>query len=249
MREVERLEQRVLRHLVRAGLDHRQAFLRADDDQVELGLLLGLLQRRVDHELPADQTDPHRADRPEERHRREHQRRRDAVDREDVVRHDHVGREHGDDALHLVAIALRPQRPDRPVDHPRGQDRLLALAPFALEETAGDLPGGIHPLLDVDGEREEVRPLASLGAALGGCKDHRVAGAHQHRPVRLLCKLARLERDLAATDGHADGNRRLLLLGLDNAHLYSSTLLCGGRRFGSAAAHSRGSLKPPPSGA
>ena len=36
LREVERLEQRRLGHLVRARLDHRQAVLRADDDQVEL---------------------------------------------------------------------------------------------------------------------------------------------------------------------------------------------------------------------
>ena len=32
-------------------------------------------------------------------------------------------------------------------------------------------------------------------------------------------------RELAAADGHADRNRRPLLLGLDNAHLLSSTLL------------------------
>ena len=35
VRELERLEQRLLGHLVGAGLDHRQAVLRADDDQVE----------------------------------------------------------------------------------------------------------------------------------------------------------------------------------------------------------------------
>src|SRR5262249_34112055 len=158
----------------------------------------------------------------------------DAVDREDVVRHDHVRREDRDDALHLVAVALRPQRPDRPVDHARRQDRLLTLAPLALEETAWDLPGRVHPLLDVDREREEVRPLASLGAALCGRKDQRVAGPHDDRTVRLLRQLACLERDLTAADGHADRNRRLLLLGLDNAHLSSSTLLSGGRRFESA---------------
>ena len=38
VREVERLEERLLGDLVRARLDHRQALLRADDDQVELGL-------------------------------------------------------------------------------------------------------------------------------------------------------------------------------------------------------------------
>ena len=35
LREVERLEELLLGDLVGAGLDHRQAVLRADDDQVE----------------------------------------------------------------------------------------------------------------------------------------------------------------------------------------------------------------------
>ena len=39
VRELERLEQRVLGDLVGARLDHRQAVLRADDDQVELAAL------------------------------------------------------------------------------------------------------------------------------------------------------------------------------------------------------------------
>ena len=37
LRDLERLEELVLGHLVRARLDHRQAVLRADDDQVEVG--------------------------------------------------------------------------------------------------------------------------------------------------------------------------------------------------------------------
>ncbi len=50
--ELERLEERVLGDLVGAGLDHRQAVLRADDDQVEAGLVLQFCaQRRVDDEL------------------------------------------------------------------------------------------------------------------------------------------------------------------------------------------------------
>ena len=86
MRDLERLEELLLGHLVRAGLDHRQAVLGADDDQVEVGAVLGLLERRVDDELAVDQAHAHGADRPEERQRRDGQRRRDGVDREDVVR-------------------------------------------------------------------------------------------------------------------------------------------------------------------
>ena len=39
VRDLERLEELVLVHLLRARLDHRQAVLRADDDQVEVGVL------------------------------------------------------------------------------------------------------------------------------------------------------------------------------------------------------------------
>ena len=47
------------------------------------------------------------------------ERRRGAVDREDVVRVHAVDRQRGADDLHLVPVALRPQRPDRAVDHAR----------------------------------------------------------------------------------------------------------------------------------
>ena len=117
---------------------------------------------------------------------------------------DQVGREHGADDLHLVAEALRPERPDRAVDHARGQDRALGRAALALEEAAGDLPGGVHPLLDVDREREEVRALARLRAALRGREDHRVAGADDDCAVGLLGELARLERDLRRRRRHAE---------------------------------------------
>ncbi len=216
--ELEGLEQRLLGHLVGTGLDHGQAVLRADDDEVERALLLALGQRRVDDELAVDQPDADGADRAEERHRRDHERRRDAVDREDVVRGDHVGREHGGDALHLVAEALRPERPDRAVDHAGRQDRPLGGPPFALEEAAGDLPGRIHPLLDIDREREEILALAGLGPALRRGEDHGLARADDDCAVCLLGELARLEGDVLPADGHGHGNRRRLLLGFNDCH-------------------------------
>ena len=218
MRQIECLEELRLGHLIRPGLDHRQAFLRADDDQIERALLELLGECRVDDQLALDQADANRADRAEERHRRDHQGCRDAVDRQDVVRGDHVRREDGGDALNLVAVALRPERPDRAVDHPRGQDRALGRATFTLEETAGDLPGGVRPLLDIDREREEILTLACVGATLGGREDHGLAGADDDCAVSLLRELARLERDLLPSYEKGHGNRRRLLLGFDNTH-------------------------------
>jgi hypothetical protein len=104
--------------------------------------------------------------------------------------------------VHLVLVALRPQRPDRAVDHPGGKDRPLGGTPFALEETAGDLPGGVHALLDVDREREEVGAFAALHLPLRGREDHRLAGADDDGAVRLLGELARLEGHLLLAHGH-----------------------------------------------
>ena len=70
MGELEGLEQHILGDLVGAGLDHRQAVLRADDDQVERALVLDRVQRRVDDELAVDHPDANGADRPRERQRR-----------------------------------------------------------------------------------------------------------------------------------------------------------------------------------
>src|SRR3954454_18081719 len=45
-------------------------------------------------------------------------------------------------------------------------------APLAAEERAGDLAHGVHPLLHVDGEREEVELLLGRLAGRGGRQKH-----------------------------------------------------------------------------
>ena len=190
--DLERLEELVLVHLLRPRLDHGQAVLRSDDDQVEVGFL-DLLQRRVDDEVAVDDAHPHGADRAEERQRRHRQGGRDRVDAKDVVRGHHVGREDRGDALRLVAVALRPERPDGAVGHARGEDGALGRAPFPLEEPAGDLAGGVHALFDVDGQREEVRALARLRPALRRAENDGVTAADEHCAVRLLGDLPGLE--------------------------------------------------------
>ena len=205
VRELERLEQELVGNLVGAGLDHRQAVLRADDDQVERRDLVVLLVGRVEDPLVVDPPDAHRSDRAEERQRREHQGRRGPVDAEDVVRDHHVRGEDGADHLNLVAEALRPERPDRAVDHARGQRGALGRAPFPLEEAAGDLAGRVGPLLDVDRQREEVGALAGLRPSHRGGEHHRLARPDDDGAVCLLGELAGLEDHLLAAD--LDGDR------------------------------------------
>jgi len=221
MRDLECLEDRLLGDLIATGLDHRQAFLRADDDEVEVRLVLHLAQRRVEDELAVDLPDANSAHRPHERERGEHQRRRRAVDAQNVVRRSEIRGQNGADHLHLVAKALRPERPNRPVDHPCGEDGTLGRAPLPLEKAARDLAGGVHPLLDVDREREEVCALARFHTALGRGEHHRVACADDDCAVRLLREVAGFEADLLVSD--LDGDLRPAL-GRDT-HQLSSTLL------------------------
>ena len=235
VRELEGLEDLVLGDLVGAGLDHRQRVLRADDDQVERALLLDDRQGRVDDEIAVDPSDPDGAHRAQEGQRRDHQRRGGAVDAEDVVRGDEVGRQRRADHVHLVLVALRPERPDRAVDHAGGEDGPFGGPSLALEETAGDLPGGVHALFDVDRQREEVGAFAALHLPLRGREDHRLAGADDDGAVRLLGELARLERHLLLAHGHRDrgegfGHRAHLCLhflvesrGLSQLFVYAGT--------------------------
>ncbi len=72
-----------------------------------------------------------------------------------------VAREDGRDDLRVVAVALGEERPARAVDEARGEDLLVALAPLALEEAAGDLARGERLLDVVAGEGEEVDARAA----------------------------------------------------------------------------------------
>ena len=157
---------------------------------------------RVDDEVAVELADPDRADVRGDRDRRDRQRRGGAVHREDVVGVDLVDRHRHRDQLGLVVPALGEERADRPVDHARGQRRLLAGFALATEERAGDLARGVHALLDVDGEGKEVH-VAQVADGRGA-EDHRVAGLDHDRATRLLREFAGLEGNLAVADVRRD---------------------------------------------
>src|SRR5205823_10927025 len=84
--------------------------------------------------------------------------------------------------------------------------------------------------------------FAGLHPTLGRRQDHRLAGADDDGPVRLLRQLAGLERNVAPADRHADVGSALG----GNCHQLSSTLLSG--RVGTrVSAVRRRSLESPPS--
>jgi hypothetical protein len=163
----------------RLGLDHHDRDVvptrgvndAAGDDHVEDGLL-ELLVRREGDPLVVDERDPGGADRAAERQSGELGRRGRGVDGHDVVQVIGVQCHHGDDDLHLVAQALRERGAQRPVGEPAGEDGVLGGAPLTAEERAGDAARGVHPLFDVDGEREEVEVLLGLLSGRRGREEH-----------------------------------------------------------------------------
>ena len=94
-----------------------------------------------------------------------------------------VGAEDGADDVDLVAEALRERGPQRAVDQPAGEDRLVRRLALPAEERAGDLAGGVRPLFDVDGEREEVGALPHRAGGGGGGEHDGVADAGDHGAV------------------------------------------------------------------
>ena len=98
-----------------------------------------------------------------------------------------VEREHIDDHLDLVAQSLHESGPQRAVDQACGEDGTLAGASLAAEEGAGDASRGVHPLLDVDGERKEIDGVPRGFRGSGGGEEHGVAvEIDGGRPVCLL---------------------------------------------------------------
>ena len=100
------------------------------------------------------------------------------------------------------AVALGEERPQRAVDHARGQDLLLVGPALALEEAARDLARGVGVLAVVDGEGHEVDPGPRILLRVGGGQDDGVAQPHHHRAVRLLGHAPRLEGQGVAAQRH-----------------------------------------------
>ena len=206
--DLERLEQRVLGNLVGAGLDHRQAFLRADDDQIEVVAALHRGERRVDDELPVDLGDAHGADRAEERHRREHERGRGAVDargcRAPVMRS-------ADSTVQMTCTSfVKPFGQSGRIG--RSIIRAVRIARSVGRPSRLKKPPGIFPAAYIRSSTSTVSgkksaPSRASVRPVRGRQDHRVATADDDRAVGLLGELAGLHRDFRVAD--RDGDTRV----------------------------------------
>jgi hypothetical protein len=165
-----------------AGLDHHDRVAGAGDDEVDVGAL-EVADRGVDHELAVDAADAHGADGAHERDRADRQRARRREGAEDVRLVLLVRREDRDHDLDVVLVTLGEERPDRAVRQAASQDGLLGRARLALDEAARDLPGGVHALFELNGEREEVKAGPRIGP-VGRSENHGVAEANCYGAAR-----------------------------------------------------------------
>ena len=120
-----------------------------------------------------------------------------------------VGADHRRHDLRLVAEALRERRAQRTVREAAREDGVLGGAAFSAEERAGDLARRIGPLLDVDGEGEEVNARTDVVGGIGGRQHGRRADGRHDRALALRRQVTGLEGQgaLGPRNGtaHADG--------------------------------------------
>ena len=183
------VEHDVFRDLVTAGLDHGDQVFRGRDGQFEVGSG-SLLEGRVDDDLAVDETDLNGGDGAVPRDVGDGNGGGDADGGRylgGAVRVDAHDRR--DDGA-VVAQVLREQRTDGTVDAAGRKDRLFRRSALSSLEGAGDTADGVHFLLEVDGEREEIDAFPGFVRCGHGAEHDRFAIAGQDGGVGELSHFA-----------------------------------------------------------
>ncbi len=121
MRQAQGVQHHVFRDLVCAGFDHQDGIFGTTHPQVQR-TVFHLRGRWVDDKCTIDVANAHSADRATERNIRNHQGCRSADDRGYVHVVFLIGRQGGQDDLHVVAETFGEERPQGAVDQAVEQD-------------------------------------------------------------------------------------------------------------------------------
>ncbi len=140
---------------MRASLNHHHCTGSGGHHNLQLAAL-PLCVSGVDHELVIHQPDPACPDRAKERDVADGKRGRRADHGQDVRIVVLVGAQDRRDDLHLLNVIFRKQWADGPVNQPH-RDYLLGGWPaLSLDDSAGELPGGVLHLAVFHSKGKEV---------------------------------------------------------------------------------------------
>ena len=138
-----------------------------------------------------------------------------------------VLRENGVSQNDVVAQLFVKEGAHRAVDEAGDQHAAVRGLALAAVEGAGDAADGVHPLFDLDGQREVVDAGLRQGRGDGGHEHDGIAVAADGLCVAELCDLAGLDREGTAADlGLKNVMIRILLMG---DHERTSFVLLRGR--------------------
>ena len=199
--QLDGLKHGVVGDLVGPSLDHHHLPAGGDHGHVQIRDL-GLLAGGVHHQLAVHEAHLHRAHGAVPGDVGDGQGSGGADEGGDlggaVVVHTHNGGHDG----HVVAEVAGEQGADGPVNDAAGEDALLAGAALPAHEAAGDAAHGVHLLLEVHAQGEEVDAVARTGGGGGGAQDGGLTVGDQHGGVGQLRQLAGLQGQRAARQVH-----------------------------------------------
>ena len=195
------LEHLIVGNLVGAGLDHDHLLAGGDHGDVQIGDL-ALLAGGVDDQLTVHKAHLHGAHRAVPGNVGNGEGGGGADEGGDLGRavmiHSHDGGHNG----HIVAEVIGEQGTDGAVDDAGGQDALFTGAALTAIEAAGDAAHGVHLLLKIHAQGEEVDTVPGTGGGGGAHQHAGVTVAHHNGGVGQLRQLADLQSQGAARQLH-----------------------------------------------
>ena len=191
------IEHGLLVHLIGTCFDHNDLLGTAGNGQIQV-ILLALLKSRIQNDLTVDQTNTDASDRAVPRNIGNRDCNGCCDHAGDLRRAIRIYRQNGHDNGYIVTHILREQRTNRTVNHSGGQNCLFRRLALALSKGAGDSADGIHSLLIVHGQREEVDAVTRLCTCGDIGHDSCIAIANPAGTVGQFAGLAGLYDQLSA---------------------------------------------------
>ena len=190
-------------HLVCARLNHNHLFGAGGNRQLQVALF-AFLGVGVDNQFAVHKTDQRAADRTVPRNIRDGKGDGGTDHCGNLGRAVGVNRHHGQGQRHIVAQIFREQGADRAVDHTGGEHRFLRGFALSFQIPAGDFARGVHSLVIVNRQRQEIDPVARAHGRGGTAENGGLAVANQARAVCKPCHFTGFHHQRSAREGIAE---------------------------------------------